>query len=103
MINLTKYSRSVRRGVYSCGAVVANCLYLLTEPANDPDIMLCLLLCKQDGSGSSVTKVGLCLADSGYVLHFCPHTIFTVGQSKRVEVALEENKELHVLVKSKFL
>ncbi|CAL8468101.1 g7640 [Coccomyxa elongata] len=42
---LTKYSRSVNRGVHSCGAVVGNCLYLLTEPANNPDIMLCLPLC----------------------------------------------------------
>lgn len=66
MAALKSYSRSVTRGVYSCGAVVGDCLYLLTEPANNPDIMLCLPLCKRDGSGSAVTEVRHCHAGSGH-------------------------------------
>ncbi|BDA42209.1 hypothetical protein COCOBI_03-0960 [Coccomyxa sp. Obi] len=56
MAALTKYSRPVTKGVYSCGAVVGDCLYLLTEPANFPDIMLCVPLCKRDGSASAVSE-----------------------------------------------
>ncbi len=58
MVALDMYSKQMQKGVYSMGAIVGDCLYLLTEPATSPDIMLRMRLRRENGTSNPVKEVG---------------------------------------------
>ncbi|EIE20692.1 hypothetical protein COCSUDRAFT_57261 [Coccomyxa subellipsoidea C-169] len=57
MVALDMYSKQMQKGVYSMGAIVGDCLYLLTEPATSPDIMLRMRLRRENGTSNPVKEV----------------------------------------------
>lgn len=55
------HSIKVEKGAYGKGAMVGDCLYLMTEPATLPDVMLCMRLGKDKGISENVEEVGRCV------------------------------------------
>ena len=55
------HSAKMEMGAYSNGAMVGDCLYLMTEPATSPDVMLCMRLGKDKGISENVEEVGRCI------------------------------------------